>query len=106
MADENKKSATTKSAVTFRLDSGLLDRLDAYADVSSLSKTKIVEFALNEFLNNKGKELYADLLPDWQPKTQEEIIFEKVKRLQYLYDKQLIPEDDYKVALDHLTAEL
>lgn len=99
---EEKKS---KSAATFRLDQSLLDRLDAYAGVTSLSKTKIVEFALTEYLDNMGKELCKDLMPDWKPKTQEEITAERIQRLNELYDKDLIFEDDYKDAIAHLTGE-
>lgn len=102
---EKTEQSVKKTAATFRLDQSLLDRLDAYADITSLSKTKIVGFALTEYLDNKGKELCKDLMPDWKPKTQEEIMAERIQRLNELYDKDLIFEDDYKDAIAHLTGE-
>lgn len=102
---EKTEQSVKKSAATFRLEQQLLDRLDAYADVTSLSKTKIIEFALTEYLDNKGKELCKDLMPDWKPKTQEEITAERIQRFNELYDKDLIFEDDYKDAIAHLTGE-
>ena len=100
----NTKGRNTKST-SFSLNIGILDRLDAYSDVSNLSKTKIVEQALTEFLDKKAQELCADLMPGWKPKTLEEINAERIQKFTELHEKGLIFDDDYKEAIAQLSGK-
>ncbi len=50
------KTKTKDSKVTsFSLDVKVLDRLDEYCKATYVPKTKVVEIALNEYLNNMEK---------------------------------------------------
>ena len=88
-------SQTTKST-SFSLNKDVLERLNKYSEKSMISKTKIVERAIIEYLDNVEQTFY-ELSPDWKPLTDEEIAQQRVQRAEAAYLSGELQREDYLV---------